>query len=58
MLVRGEWKLTKYGGGGTLLFSLHDDPTEQRNLAAEPAYAGILSELDSELTTAIMNSVE
>lgn len=58
MLVRDRWKLVKYARGGTMLFDLERDPDEQDNLAMEPACAGVLRELDSELTTAIMDSVD
>jgi arylsulfatase A-like enzyme len=58
MLVREEWKLCKYAGGGSLLFNLYEDPTEQHNLAGESGYAEVCHRMDAELTTAIMDSID
>jgi arylsulfatase A-like enzyme len=58
MLVRDEWKLARYAGGGSTLFDLHEDPTEQRNLAKKRRYADVFHRLDSELSTAIMSSID
>ena len=32
----GRYKLHRYSTGDELLFDLREDPTEQRNLAADP----------------------
>jgi arylsulfatase A-like enzyme len=58
MLVREQWKLVKYGGGGSMLFDLEADPTEQHNLAQASSHAEIYCQLDAELTTAIMASLD
>jgi arylsulfatase A-like enzyme len=58
MLVRENWKLAKYGGGGAMLFDLDRDPTEQNNLANEGRYAEVCRRLDAELTEAIMDSID
>lgn len=57
MLYDGEWKLVKYAGGGSLLFNLKEDPQEQRNLARDTRSRSIYHRMDSELTEAIMSSV-
>ena len=56
MLFDGEWKLCKYAGG-THLFNLREDPTEQQNRARDPVCADLLQRLDVELTAAIMRSM-
>ena len=58
MLYDGEYKLCKYPGGGSHLFHLTEDPTEQHNLAQDPAYADVFHRLDSELTVEIMRSMD
>jgi arylsulfatase A-like enzyme len=57
MLVRDEWKLAKYGGGGSLLFNLEEDPLEQHNLLQEDGYEEIAAQMDAELTKVIMQSI-
>jgi arylsulfatase A-like enzyme len=58
MLVREQWKLVKYAGGGAMLLDLERDPAEQHNLAQESSHAEVYRRLDSELTSAIMASLE
>jgi arylsulfatase len=58
MLFDGQWKLVKYAGGGSHLFNLQDDPTEQHNLAQDPSVATIYQQLDAELTAEIMRSMD
>jgi len=58
MLVREQWKLVKYAGGGAMLFDLDQDPTEQQNLAPESSHAELYRRLDAELTAAIMDSLD
>ena len=44
------WRYIYYpAGGGEQLFHLAEDPAEQHNLAADPAYAGIRRDLRDEL---------
>jgi len=46
----GEWRYTLYpGGGGEQLFSLRNDPDEQRNLARDGGYAKIRAEMRDRL---------
>jgi choline-sulfatase len=45
MVRQGVWKLHYYHGDPPLLFNLADDPTEQRNLAADPAQADRLARM-------------
>ena len=48
MMFDGEWKLVRYPGGSQL-FNLRDDPTEQQNLALDPSCARTRERLDTEL---------
>jgi choline-sulfatase len=48
MLRRGRYKLNMYHGDGRELFDLEDDPSEFKNLAADPAYATLIQELEQE----------
>ena len=57
MIQEGDWRLSKYATGETLLFNLREDPDEQNNLAADPAYAVTYRDLDARLTTWIMRAV-
>ena len=57
MIQEGEWRLSKYATGETLLFNLHEDPDEQKNLAADPAHAATYRDLDARLTTWIMRAM-
>jgi arylsulfatase A-like enzyme len=58
MLARDEWKLSKYANGGAMLFNLRDDPQEQHNLARTAQDADTFHQLDAELTSVIMDSVD
>jgi arylsulfatase A-like enzyme len=58
MLVRDQWKLVKYAGGGSMLFDLYEDPAEQHNLALESSHTQVLQRLDAEMTAAVMDSVD
>lgn len=49
MLRRGRWKLIHYVGFEPELFDLATDPEEARNLAADPAYAATLADLNAAL---------
>lgn len=49
MLRRGRWKLIHYVGFAPELFDLATDPEETRNLAADPAHARVLTDLDAAL---------
>jgi choline-sulfatase len=49
MLRRGRWKLIHYVGFAPELFDLATDPDEARNLAADPAHAAVLADLDAAL---------
>ena len=56
MAFDGRWKLCKYSEGEALLFDLESDPTEQRNLATDPAYGHVYRRLDAELTHEVMEA--
>lgn len=45
MVRSGPWKLNYYHRQPPQLFNIDDDPTEQVDLSAEPAYAAILARL-------------
>jgi len=51
--IRTEtWNYNEWGPGGENgieLYNYTDDPREQRNLAADPAYAGVIDDLSREL---------
>jgi len=49
MLRKGRYKLHHYEGFAPELFDLQDDPEELQDLAADPAYAGVLSEMQAAL---------
>ncbi|MDJ0825760.1 MAG: sulfatase-like hydrolase/transferase [Rhodobacter sp.] len=49
MLKKGRWKLNHYVGFAPELFDLVGDPEETTNLAADPAHAGTLAALQSDL---------
>ena len=49
MLRKGRWKLNTYIGFEPELFDLQNDPEEATNLAADPAFAAIVSDLTTEL---------
>mgnify|MGYP005858466639 FL=1 len=57
MLYDGEWKLVKYAGGSHL-FNLKDDPTEQHNRAYDPGAAAVYQRMDAELTAHVMRSMD
>ncbi|HRJ44035.1 MAG TPA: sulfatase-like hydrolase/transferase, partial [Caldilineaceae bacterium] len=57
MIYDGRWKLCKYATGDILFFDLASDPTEDRNLAGDPAHlAGYLA-MDAALTQELLRSV-
>jgi choline-sulfatase len=49
LLRRGRFKYVHYVGFEPELFDLHADPDELTNLAADPAHAGVLAALESDL---------
>ncbi|MBL0422909.1 sulfatase-like hydrolase/transferase [Ramlibacter sp. AW1] len=49
MLAAGDWKLHEYVGYPPELFDLANDPQELHDLAASPAHAGVLRELQAVL---------
>ena len=49
MIRRGSYKLIHYVGFAPQLFDLRADPEETANVANDPAYAGILSDLEDQL---------
>ena len=49
MIRTGPWKYNYYHGYPNQLFNLADDPQEMRNLADEPDYCDIASDLVAEL---------
>jgi choline-sulfatase len=49
MLREGDWKYVHFTWYGNLLFNLKDDPGEFHNLAGNPKYREIESQLDSKL---------
>jgi choline-sulfatase len=49
MIRRGKWKYTYYAGYRPELFDLEADPGETRDLAEDPAYAGVLAECEAKL---------
>ena len=49
MLKQSPWKLIHYEGFELELFNLDEDPEELRNLAADPAYAAQLAQLQAAL---------
>ena len=51
MVRKGRWKLDYYVGLPPELFDLDNDPEEIRNLADEPAFTAILSEMTGLLRT-------
>ena len=56
MAFDGRWKLCKYSGREALLFDLETDPTEERDLAGDPACADVYRRLDAELTGEVMEA--
>ena len=56
MAFDGRWKLCKYSDREALLFDLESDPTEERDLAGDPAYADVYRRLDAELTGEVMEA--
>jgi arylsulfatase A-like enzyme len=49
-MVRSErYKYCRYVGHGAELYDLRDDPGEMRNLAADPAHAGVVREMEGAL---------
>ena len=57
MIYDGEWRLSKYSTGESLLFNIRTDPNEQNNLFEDSRYLDIRTRLDTKLTQVIMNSV-
>jgi len=57
MIYDGRWKLCKYATGDILFFDLASDPTEENNLAGEPAYLSRYLRMDAALTQEMMRSI-
>lgn len=57
MIYDGRWKLCKYATGDILFFDLASDPTEENNLAGDPAYLSRYLTLDAALTQEMLRSV-
>jgi len=53
MLRKGRWKLNHYVGYPPELFDLETDPEELNDLAADPAHAEILKDMDRNLRTIV-----
>ena len=53
----GRYKLHRYSTGDEMLFDLKEDPTEQRNLAADPDHAELRQRMDAELVSEVMVSM-
>jgi len=49
MIRTGHWKLVQSGNGITELYNLADDPHESRNLAGQPAYHDLITDLQIRL---------
>lgn len=49
MLRRGRWKYHRYIGYPPELFDIENDPEESRDLAADPAHASLLAEMERQL---------
>ncbi len=58
MVRTRRWKLVRYGGGEGELYDLDEDPNEDRNLFADPAYAERVAELNDRLLMWIMRADE
>ena len=57
MILDGEWKLARYGGGGHL-FNLARDPQEQHNRARDPDCADVYHRLDGTLVAEVMRLMD
>jgi arylsulfatase len=57
LIYAGPWRLSKYNTGEALLFNVEDDPNEQRNLVDDVRFGGVHRDLDSKLTTWMMQSM-
>ncbi|MEE8362622.1 MAG: sulfatase-like hydrolase/transferase, partial [Dehalococcoidia bacterium] len=57
MLFDGEWKLSKYATGETVLFNLREDPDEQRNRVGDASAAEVYARLDAELSATVMEAM-
>ena len=53
----GEWRLSRYATGESLLFNIREDPHEQRNLIHDPGYLAVRTRLEAELTQEVMRSM-
>jgi choline-sulfatase len=53
MLTRGRFKLHYYVGFRPELFDIEADPEETRNLAADPAYAQLVADLEAALRSLV-----
>jgi len=57
MLYDGRWKLCKYATGDILFFDLESDPTEEHNLAGDPAHLERYLAMDAALAQELMCSI-
>lgn len=53
MLRHREFKYVHYVGEPPQLFNLHTDPCELHDLAAEPAFSGVLAEMEARLRAVV-----
>ena len=57
MIYDGRWKLCKYATGDILFFDVKSDPTEERNLAGDPAHLSRYLQMDAVLTQEMLRSI-
>ena len=55
MIQEGAWRLAKYATGEATLFNLDADPREGQNRLADPGCAAVARDLDSRLTSVVMD---
>ncbi len=54
----GEWRLARYQTGEAVLFNLHNDPLEQRNLIRDLDYQGVRERLDREMSRVVLKYIQ